>query len=62
MVLARYPHDLLLPRIWAMRDNLTAYNAAYLALAEMLGATLVTRDAALLSVPGHGARVMLVGA
>jgi predicted nucleic acid-binding protein len=42
--LTRYPHDLLLPRIWELRANLTAYDAAYVALAEALGATLVTRD------------------
>jgi predicted nucleic acid-binding protein len=42
--LTRYPHDLLLPRIWELRATLTAYDAAYVALAEALGATLVTRD------------------
>jgi predicted nucleic acid-binding protein len=60
MPLMRYPHDPLLPRIWALRDNLTAYDAAYLALAEILGATLVTRDVALSSVKGHSARVEVV--
>lgn len=40
----RYPHDLLLPRIWALRHNLTAYDAAYVALAEALDAPLLTRD------------------
>ncbi len=59
--LARYPHQLLLPRIWDLRANATAYDAAYLALAEALGATLVTRDAALASVPGHGATVEVIG-
>lgn len=42
--LLRYPHYPLLPRIWELRNNFTAYDAAYLALAESLGATLVTRD------------------
>ena len=42
--LQRHPHDILLPRIWALRDNLTAYDAAYVALAEGLDATLFTRD------------------
>jgi len=38
--LVRYPHDLLLSRIWDLRDNLTAYDAAYVALAEALAAPL----------------------
>lgn len=59
--LARYPHQLLLARVWSLRANATAYDAAYLALAEALGATLVTRDAALASVPGHGAKVEVIG-
>ena len=57
--LARYPHEVLLRRIWALRDNLTAYDAAYFALAEALGATLVTCDSALASVPGSKVTVDL---
>lgn len=56
----RHAHDLLLPRIWALRSNLTAYDAAYVALAEILDATLITRDARLLRASGHTARVEVV--
>jgi predicted nucleic acid-binding protein len=55
--LQRYPHDWLLPRVWDLRHNLTAYDAIYIALAEALGAPLVTRDARLAGAPGHGAAV-----
>jgi predicted nucleic acid-binding protein len=55
--LRRYPHDVLLSRIWALRRNVTAYDAAYLALAELLPAPLLTADARLAKVPGARARV-----
>ena len=58
--LARYPHDVLLGRVWSLRANATAYDAAYLALAEALGAVLLTRDAALAAIPGHAARVEVI--
>lgn len=58
--LQRYPHQLLLPRIWELRANVTAYDAAYVALAEALSAPLITRDAALAAAPGNNARVELV--
>jgi len=58
--LARYPHDLFLPRIWALRHDVTAYDAAYLALAEALAAPLVTRDAALARVARRRIPVELV--
>jgi len=55
--LTRYPHDVLLSRISALRDNLTAYDAAYVALAEALDAPLVTCDTKIAAAPGHRARV-----
>ncbi|MCW5773323.1 MAG: type II toxin-antitoxin system VapC family toxin [Rhodospirillaceae bacterium] len=58
--LTRYPHEFLLPRIWDLRGNLTAYDAAYVALAEVLGATLLTRDERLATAPGHAARIEVV--
>jgi len=45
----RYPHFVFLPHIWWLRDNLSAYDAAYVALTENLGATLITRDTRLAS-------------
>ena len=56
----RYPHDDFLRRIWALRKNVTAYDAAYLALAEALHAPLVTTDEKLARSPGHKARVEVV--
>jgi predicted nucleic acid-binding protein len=58
--LRRYPHVLLLGRAWELRDNLTAYDAMYVALAEMLDATLVTCDARIASASGHRARVQVI--
>lgn len=55
--ITRYPHYILLPRIWQLRHNLSAYDAAYVVLAEKLGATLLTRDARLAAAAGHGATV-----
>jgi predicted nucleic acid-binding protein len=53
-------HDRFLARIWELRHNLTAYDAAYVALAEALGAVLLTRDRKIATAPGHRARVELV--
>ncbi len=50
--LTRYPHFVLLERIWRLRHGLTAYDAAYVALAEALDAPLVTRDHALAKAGG----------
>jgi predicted nucleic acid-binding protein len=57
---ARYSHGPLLDRIWTLRSNLTAYDAAYVALAEALGATLVTRDARLAAASGIAATVEVI--
>ncbi len=56
----RYPHDFLLPRVWALWPNVTAYDAVYVSLAEALDAVLLTRDARLAASAGHLARVVLV--
>jgi predicted nucleic acid-binding protein len=58
--LQRYPHDMLLPRVWELRHNLTAYDAVYVALAEALSAPLLTRDRRLAASPGNYARIELV--
>jgi predicted nucleic acid-binding protein len=58
---SRYAHLPLLGRIWELRANVTAYDAAYIALAEALGAPLLTLDARLARAPGHRARVEVIG-
>ncbi len=55
----RYPHFVFLSRIWQLRHNVSAYDAAYLALAEKLDATLVTRDARLASASGRAVAIEL---
>ncbi len=57
---ARYPHDPLLPRVWELRESLTAYDAVYIALAEALGAPLITCDSKLRSATGHRASVEVI--
>lgn len=58
--ITRFSHSALTKRIWALRENLTAYDAAHFALAEMLDAPLWTRDKKFASVPGHRAQVKVV--
>lgn len=58
--LTRYPHHLLLPRVWQLRNNLTAYDAVYVSLAELLSAPLLTRDRKLSGASGHRAQIEVV--
>jgi predicted nucleic acid-binding protein len=56
----RYPHRQLLTRVWELRENLTSYDASYVALAEALDADLLTADERLSHAPGRAARVIVV--
>lgn len=58
--ITRHPHAPLRRRCWQLRANLSAYDAAYVALAEGLGARLLTRDARIARAPGLGAVVEVV--
>ncbi|HXX70742.1 MAG TPA: type II toxin-antitoxin system VapC family toxin [Candidatus Acidoferrum sp.] len=60
MPLRRYPHDFLIPRVWELRATLTAYDAVYVALAEVLDAPLLTCDGKIASASGHSANVEVV--
>ena len=55
--MTRYAPVLLLQRIWRLRQNLSAYDAAYVALAETLQAPLITRDQRIAAAPGHTATI-----
>jgi predicted nucleic acid-binding protein len=58
--LHRHPHLDLLGRAWKLRDNISAYDAMYVALAEALQGTLVTCDGPLAKAPGHRARIEVI--
>jgi predicted nucleic acid-binding protein len=60
LAIVRYPHIMLLERMWELRDNLTAYDAAFVALGEALGVPLITADERLASAAGHRAKVELI--
>ncbi|MGY1841784.1 MULTISPECIES: type II toxin-antitoxin system VapC family toxin [unclassified Modestobacter] len=60
LALVRHPVHLMLPRIWALRENLSAYDATYVALAEALDCALLTADARLTRAPGATCPVTVV--
>jgi predicted nucleic acid-binding protein len=55
--ITRHPVQPLVDRMWALRQNITAYDAGYVALAETLNMPLLTRDRRLSQSSGHGARI-----
>jgi predicted nucleic acid-binding protein len=58
--LHRHSHTDLLSRAWTLRDNISAYDAMYVSLAEALDAPLVTCDGPLATAPGHAARIEVI--
>jgi predicted nucleic acid-binding protein len=57
--IVRYPHEPLSDRMWELRQNLTAYDAAFVALAESLAVPLITCDGRLASANDHRAQIEL---
>ena len=57
--LERLDHRSFLPRLWELRDNLSSYDASYVAFAESLDAPLITIDAGIATAPNHRAKVEL---
>lgn len=55
-----FDHELLADRIWELRNTMSAYEASYVALAEVTEFELLTSDARLAKAPGHHARIALV--
>ena len=53
----RYPVAVITDRVWALRHNLTAYDASYIALAEALSCPLITTDNRIATASGHVAQV-----
>lgn len=61
MRLARYPHEPFVGRIWELKENISAYDAAYVALAEALDTPLVTTDRRLAQTSEHEAEIEFYG-
>jgi predicted nucleic acid-binding protein len=59
LAIVRYPHHPLADRMWELRHNLSAYDATFVALSEMLGVPLVTCDGRLAGASGHEAAIEL---
>jgi predicted nucleic acid-binding protein len=60
LAVERHPHRPLMRRVWALRSMMSAYDSAYVALAEALDAPLVTCDERLSRAHGHDARIELI--
>ena len=60
LAVTRHPHRALAERVWQLRHNLSVYDAAYVALAEVLGAPLLTADAAMRGAPSVACPVEVV--
>lgn len=61
LAIERWPYELLAPRIWELRSNLSAYDGSYVALAELTGATLVTLDRRIRGAPDLRCRIATPG-
>lgn len=61
MPMKRVHHEALLHRCWGLRADVTAYDASYVALAEILDTTLITTDARMVTAPGPTCRIELIG-
>lgn len=59
LAIVRYPHHPLIERMWDLRHNLSAYDAAFVALGEALGVPLITSDRRLAGAAGHQATIEL---
>lgn len=56
----RFAHSSFVPEIWRLRDSISAYDAAYVALADAYSAVLITCDARLAGATGHSAKIELI--